>query len=303
MFFKHLWLFRPKTHPNQKYSACYTRAPIITDFYYLMPAKLTLNKSDIHLWLVEPAAIKEPLLLAYYRQLLTSEENERVQRYRFEKHRHDSLVTRAFVRDLLSHYSDRPPQDWRFAKGEKDKPEIIDPPLPLRFNLSHTDGLIICAVTLDHDIGADVEHIERNSDILNIANRYFSPIEVKELFSLPDEESKRSRFFDYWTLKESYIKAWGLGLAIPLEHFSFHIGARKDELTNHNIQLSFTPQRQDSPKDWQSWLFYPKQTHRMAVSIRSGCDTQHTLRWFRSTPSLNYQEIKLPLPESAGRPE
>ena len=67
------------------------------------------------------------------------------QRYKFAKDRHDALITRAFIRDLLSYYADVLPQDWRFEKGEKDKPEIVNPPIPLRFNISHTKNLIICA--------------------------------------------------------------------------------------------------------------------------------------------------------------
>lgn len=259
-----------------------------------MPATIKLSDHDIHLWILDPGKIREPLLLARYQTLMTQEESDRVQRYRFEEHRHDALITRAFVRDTLSHYCQRKPEDWRFEKGEKDKPEIIDPPLPLRFNLSHTDGMIVCAVCLHHDIGVDVENIERNTDTLAIADRYFSPSEVEELFSLPDDNSKRSRFFDYWTLKESYIKAWGLGLAIPLDHFSFHIGHSEDSICNHNIQLSFAPQRKDNADDWQSWLFYPDKNHRMALSIREG-KKDYQLTMFRSTPLLGYQKIKLPL--------
>lgn len=260
-----------------------------------MSSVVSLQKDEIHLWILNPTKIREPLLLARYRELLTAEESDKVQRYRFEKHRHDALITRAFVRDTLSHYCERLPQEWRFEKGEKDKPEIIDPPLPLRFNLSHTEGMIVCAICLHHDLGADVEHIDRNTDTLGIADRFFSPTEVKELFSLPDDESKRSRFFDYWTLKESYIKAWGLGLAIPLDQFSFHIGETDDPITNHNIDLSFAPERKDDPEQWQSWLFYPNKTHRMALSIRNDKQQPYRLTLFNSTPLLSYREIELPL--------
>lgn len=258
-----------------------------------MKETLRLASGDIHLWITQAERITDPALLSRYRQLLTTEEQARVDRYRFEKDRHGSLVTRAFVRDLLSHYADRTPQDWRFEKGEKDKPEIIDPPLPLRFNLSHTQGLITCAVTLDDDIGCDVEHIGRDNDILAIADRYFSPIEVRELFSLPVEQ-QRSRFFDYWTLKESYIKAWGLGLAIPLDDFSFHIRPGTDPLANNNIRLSFAPHRIDYPELWHSWLLYPNATHRMAISVRSQPDKQHRLAFFRSTPLQEFSPIAMP---------
>lgn len=260
---------------------------------------IALPEDEIHIWCVDPKAIKEPLVLARYRELMTAEESARQQRYRFDKDKHDALITRAFIRTVLSQYADRAAQDWRFDKGEKDKPEIVDPPFNLRFNISHTKGLIVCALAREFDVGIDVEDISRNSDVLAIADRYFSPIEVQELFSHEDDDIKRSRFFDYWTLKESYIKAWGLGLAIPLDQFSFHIQPRtliegQLELINHNIQLSFDPRRNDDPQHWQSWLFYPSDSHRMALSIRSGQNIDYKVKLFKTVPLLSSYAIDLP---------
>lgn len=259
---------------------------------------LTLSKNDIHLWVTKPQNLKNSDLLLRYKGLLTEAETTKQQRYRFEKDQHDALITRAFIRDLLSHYADIRPEDWRFEKGEKDKPEIINAPIPLRFNLSHTDELIICAVTLHEDIGCDVENMTRNNDILSIADRYFSATETQELFSLP-EDIQRDRFFDYWTLKESYIKAWGLGLSIPLGDFSFNIGqptlnSDGKPLRNDDISLSFAPNRIDYPEIWRNWLFYPSSKHRVALSIRSRSDNRHRpykLRFFESTPLMNVKEV------------
>jgi 4'-phosphopantetheinyl transferase len=189
------------------------------------------------------------------------------------------------------------PQDWRFTHGEQGKPEIINPSLPLRFNISHTTELIVCAVTLVNDIGCDVEYIKRNSDVLGIADRFFSSLESKALFALPEQE-QRSRFFDYWTLKESYIKAWGQGLAIPLSDFSFTIGASTSAQQNANINLSFSANREDQPNRWKSWLFYPSQAHRIAVSIRSrvtqvkndDSNNDYKVRYFSTIPLQHYQE-------------
>ena len=89
----------------------------------------------------------------------------------------------------------------------------------LRFNISHTDGLIACAVTIGREVGVDVEHINRHLTH-DVADRFFAPREVADLQSLPDEEQQRV-FFDYWTLKEAYIKARGFGLALPLGDFAF----------------------------------------------------------------------------------
>jgi len=259
--------------------------------------KLSLAANEIHLWATKPQDLLKDInneeLTKRYQALLTADETVKQQRYKFEKDRHDALITRAFIRDLLSYYADIEPADWRFEKGEKDKPEIINPPLPLRFNISHTKDLIICAVTLADDIGCDVENTTRTNDVLSIADRYFSPEETKELFSLPKEQ-QRHRFFDYWTLKESYIKAWGLGLAIPLKDFSFTI-KEGDREKNSNITLDFAKHRIDQPSVWRSWLFYPNDKHRVAVSLRAKVDNQATnyqFRFFNSVPLVNCIELK-----------
>jgi len=258
------------------------------------PDKLSLQVNEIHLWAVRPqdyldtdnSKQNNDELLKRYKQLLTPDEVIKQERYKFAKDQHDALITRAFVRDLLSQYANIKPQDWRFKKGEKDKPEIVDAPIPLRFNLSHTKNLIICAVMLNDDIGCDVENTTRSNDVLGIADRYFSPSEIKELFALPLEQ-QRSRFFDYWTLKESYIKAWGLGLAIPLKDFSF-------DLSKENISLSFAKHRIDQSEVWRSWLFYPSEEHRIALSVRGRTDNQETdfaIRYFESRPLLGFEEV------------
>lgn len=261
---------------------------------------LPIKRNEIHLWQVNPDNITQVELLEKYKALLSDDETKKQQRYKFEHDRHDALITRAFIRDLLSYYADVDPSDWRFDKGEKDKPEIINPPLPLRFNLSHTKGLIICAVTLKDDIGCDVEDTTRSNDVLAIADRFFSASETQELFSLPIEQ-QRPRFFDYWTLKEAYIKAWGLGLAIPLKDFSFHINDKPIETNTaftikSNISLSFAEHRVDNAAHWRNWVLYPNDSeqHRIAIALRSKENNQATsyqLRYFDSIPLQGYQEL------------
>jgi 4'-phosphopantetheinyl transferase len=272
--------------------------------------KLFLSKNEVHVWMTKPQALLgNDELLSRYPTLLNPEEQVKQQRYKFAKDRHDALITRAFIRDLLSYYADVAPQDWQFDKGEKDKPEVINAPLPLRFNISHTKNLIVCAVTLNDDIGCDVENTSRSNDVLAIAERYFSTQETTELFTLPKEQ-QRDRFFDYWTLKESYIKAWGLGLAIPLADFSFAINDTV-QMSNEmftiksDIDLSFAAHREDNPQIWRSWLLYPttaidaQQEHRIALSLRSQSienkennqNTDYKLRFFDTLPLCGYQEI------------
>src|SRR6185436_18685723 len=94
----------------------------------------------------------------------------------------------------------------------------------LHFNLTNTRGLVACAVSVAHaEVGVDAEALDRSGETVAIADRYFSTEEVRALRALP-ESAQRQRFFAYWTLKESYIKARGLGLRLPLDQFSFRLG-------------------------------------------------------------------------------
>ncbi len=267
-------------------------------------SKLTIANDDIHLWMTHPEKIQAPELLQRYHTLLDADEKQKQQAYKFTNDRHDALITRAFVRDLLSYYDDILPQAWLFDKGEYGKPEIRHNKKMLRFNLSHTKKLIICAVTLIDDIGCDVETLNRTNDILSIASRYFAPNEAKTLLAL-DPSLQRQAFFNYWTLKESYIKACGLGLSIPLKNFNFTINQANQSTTvaddnsleiNSNIVVNFVSDYQDQPEFWRSWLLYPKSDHTIAISTKATSNNQdkkYQLRCFNSVPLVGYQELTL----------
>jgi 4'-phosphopantetheinyl transferase len=206
-----------------------------------------LPLTEAHLWVARPDEIRDPALLLAYDSILTEDERQKVSRYRFEKDRHTSLVTRALVRTVLSRYADVAPGDWRFEVNEHGRPEVRDPEenRSLRFNLSHTNGLVVCLVSRSREVGVDVEDRTRRGELLNVADRFFSPFEVRALRALaPDEQM--DRFFLYWTLKESYIKARGMGLAIPLSLFSFDVDSPKE-----GIRILIDPSLKDTPSRWQ----------------------------------------------------
>ena len=227
------------------------------------PTSVDLDHRQVHIWLVRPDDITDPTLLQAYDQLMTPEERLRRHRFRFEKDAHTFLVTRAMCRTTLSRYTHVRACDWHFEDNPYGRPHVRPglSPRPLCFSLSHTDGLVACAVTLDRDVGVDVEHLDRRGETVSIADRFFSPLEVRTLRALP-EPAQRERFFHYWTLKESYIKARGLGLRVPLEHFSFHL--RDDS----PIRITFDPRLPDDATAWQFRLLRPTDDHVLALGVR-----------------------------------
>jgi 4'-phosphopantetheinyl transferase len=153
------------------------------------------------------------------------------------------------VRIVLSAYAAIEPRDWRFVVNGYGGPSIGSEHARakgLEFNLSHTDGLVAMAVTRDRAIGVDVESVRTEEVDLAVADRVFAPQELAALRALPREQQKQ-RFFEYWTLKESYIKARGLGLSIPLDGFAFHLEAPP------KIRLTIDQSLQDHPERWLFW--------------------------------------------------
>lgn len=225
-----------------------------------------LPENETHLWIVRSRDARAPALLAAYEELLSEDEREKRERYRFEKDRHTCLLTRALVRTTLSHYADVAPGAWRFVTDEHGRPEISEPRSErwLRFNLSHTNGLVVCLVASGRRVGVDVEDRERSGRLLDVAERYFSTAEVEALRALPLEQ-QLERFFLYWTLKESYIKARGLGLAIPLRRFSFVL----DSVAERGIRIHLDPRLEDDPERWWFTVMSHGRQHMIAASVES----------------------------------
>jgi 4'-phosphopantetheinyl transferase len=201
------------------------------------------------------------LLLAW----LSDGERERHARFRFEEDREAYLVAHALTRRALGHVAGVAPNELSFSIGEHGRPEIAGPSraLALRFNLSHTRGLVACGVACGHDIGVDVERIDREVALLGVARHVFSERENAGLLSLSGS-AQRLRFFELWTLKEAYVKAIGKGLAAPLKSISFLPEAHDP------VAVHFAEQALDDPSAWCFRRHEPGPGHRLAVALRAG---------------------------------
>jgi len=228
-----------------------------------MPREYTpLVPGSVHVWYVrlDPDLARE--LVAAYEALMSADEAARYRRFRAVSARREHLVARALVRTTLSRYTGVPPRAWRFTCTSHGRPKIAAPSTfrGIRFSLSHTAGIVACAVTVDRDIGIDVESVHRSPAPIAIAERFFSAAEVTVIGNLPEPE-RVERVYEYWTLKESYTKARGLGLSIPFDRFSFDLAHAPP------ISVSFDRQLGDDPRRWEFRLLRPTPDHVMALSI------------------------------------
>jgi 4'-phosphopantetheinyl transferase len=228
---------------------------------------------EVHVWCADPSELERNGLIGPAHALLTAGELERLRRFHFDSDRLIFLATRVLVRQVLSRYESVAPDAWTFVANAQGRPEIGGPRSELRFNLSHTPGLVVCAVTREVDVGVDVESLARTKPIENFEH-FLAPREAQALRLLTAAE-QASRFFAYWTLKESYIKARGLGLAIPLDRFWFTIQA------NRPPRVEIDPQLLDSGDAWLFAQLRPTPQHLVAVCVRRRRRTEVNvvLRW------------------------
>jgi len=228
-----------------------------------------IKQDEVHLWIGRPDSISDPRLLRHFRKLLSQDERERLDRYHFAEDRHAGLLTRAMVRCLLSRYAAVTPSHWRFQTNQYGRPEIAEPEFAnaLRFNVAHTKGMIVVLISKEREVGVDVECLPYHGPCLQLASRFFSAAEVSVLRSLTPAE-RSLRFIQYWTLKEAFLKARGMGLAAPLNQFAFDIG----EDSTKNIEINFDPSLTEDPERWHFRLDTIGENHVVATAIERNFD-------------------------------
>ena len=194
--------------------------------------------------------------------LLNEEERTKANRFAFAHDRDCFVAAHALLRATLSDFFARAPQDWAFVTGAWGKPRVdaSDASTRLCFNLSHTRGHVAVAVALDREVGVDVERVAPDRADEEVARQLFAPAEFAD-FQQEPEAGRAEAFFDFWTLKEAYIKAMGLGVALPLKDFAF---------TREPLRISFAPTLDDTPSRWLFRRFRPEPDVAMALAARRG---------------------------------
>jgi 4'-phosphopantetheinyl transferase len=129
------------------------------------------------------------------------------------------LAAHIFLRCILSNYSGINPEKLDFAHNAFGKPSLHSE-TKLRFNLSHTSGMIVCGISYGLDVGVDVENHTRSIDMHSILKSSYSSNETENVLRQNSNLQQRL-FFSYWTLKEAYVKGVGEGLSIPLKECEF----------------------------------------------------------------------------------
>ena len=145
------------------------------------------------------------------RSLLSIEEQQRADRFVFDRDRRRYVIAHAALRQLLARYT---AADLTFTYGPRGKPALID--TEVRFNLAHSDDVALVAISTECEVGVDVERVRTISDLEAIANRYFCLRERAAIMACQGD-ARVLTFMRFWTRKEALLKLTGDGLSLPLD--------------------------------------------------------------------------------------
>jgi 4'-phosphopantetheinyl transferase len=236
------------------------------------PEIVFLQDDEVHVW---KASLKpEGSSVQSLRLTLSPDERARAGRFYFQKDREHFVVARGLLRVILGRYLNREPGQLQFRYNPYGKPALVNHTgkSEICFNVSHSQELALYAITRGREIGVDIERIRPDMVEDQIAERFFSPREVRALRSLPPS-SQPVGFFNCWTRKEAYIKARGKGLSFPLDQFDVSLAPGEPTALLH---VSADP---EEPSRWSLRELAPGSGYAGAV-IAEGQDWRlHCWQW------------------------
>jgi 4'-phosphopantetheinyl transferase len=232
------------------------------------PWDVYLSGDEVHVWRV--SLERDASAVESLRGTLTPDERQRAQRFHFEHDRLRYVVARGVLRDILGRYLRRPPALIRFAYNEYGKPALAEDEGGLRFNVSHSKDAALYAFTRGREVGVDIESLRDDFASLEIAERFFSRLEMDALGSLPTH-LRTQAFFNCWTRKEAYIKALGEGLSHPLDCFAVTLKPHEQ------ARLVSTDRDPSEAARWAIIDLNPFQGYAAALAIRANSPEIHCL--------------------------
>ncbi len=182
---------------------------------------------------------------------IPEEKRKRVKAFHHWQDAQRTILGYSLLTYLLNKKTGVPREEMEFTFDKYGKPHLPD--CSINFNLSHADEWIACIISPDV-VGVDVEKIQPID--LSIAEHFFASAEVSDLFSLAQDD-QNEYFFKLWTLKESYIKAEGKGVSIPLDSFWFNV-PEDDNIGFGSIK---------KVRDWDFKLYDFDSGYKLAVCV------------------------------------
>ena len=184
-----------------------------------------LLKGEIHVWTASLVPSLEKI--ERLRSVLSPDEKKKASYFKFENKQHAYIVSQAVLRILISAYLNTEAAEVILVASKKGKPFLINDP-SLYFNISNSHELCVFAFSRDAELGIDIEKIRELPDIDQLIEKNLTCRETS--YFLKNPVLKLPLFFQFWTLKESYLKAIGEGMRLTPENLEF-------SLDNGNFRL------------------------------------------------------------------
>jgi len=226
--------------------------------------RLRLGSGAVHVW--RACLDQSPLQVDKFQITLDDDERSRACRFYFSRDRQRFIVARGILRSILAGYLGRIPSSISLTYGSHGKPALASESGAdaIRFNVSHSHGMALYALTRGREVGVDLEFIRRDVKAEQIAGQCFSHSEIIALQALP-LSVRDDAFFLCWTRKEAYIKARGAGLSMPLDQFDVSL------IPGEPAALLNTQPDSDEALRWSLMNLTPACGYAAALAVE-GCD-------------------------------
>ncbi len=185
----------------------------LSSYPHFQTLPVNISGHSIQLYLTDPSKFTDKFDL--YNSLLNRSELQRSAKFLFDKDRIRYILCRGMLRELLGSLTETQARKITFSFGEKGKPYILEPDNTSKifFNVSHSDDFFIIAVSMDAEVGVDIEKIRNGRKMEDIILR-FGDEEAKIRYSTLRGEERLEYFYKWFTRKEAQGKALGVGLKI-----------------------------------------------------------------------------------------
>ena len=199
----------------------------MNDNWQTPPDDLGISPRHVDIWLTSTELEEEQVRA--YAKYLSQAELARAQKFRSKTGYREYIVTRGLLRQALSETAGLDLAGVDFMYGEHGKP-CLDARVSgkaVAFNVSHSHGLALVALTLGGRLGVDLEKIRPEVGWRELAGRYFAEAEIRDLDDRLQGDDLKA-FYACWTRKEAFVKALGAGVSYGFKQFDVSVGPEED---------------------------------------------------------------------------
>jgi 4'-phosphopantetheinyl transferase len=177
-----------------------------------------LRTGEIHLWTATLDPSSETI--DRMRLVLSPEETKKASYFKYEREQHAYIISQAVLRLLISVYLNIDPAEVILVASKKGKPFLVNEP-SLYFNISNSHEMCVYAFSRDAEVGIDIEKVRELPDLDQLIEQNLTSREKAYFLKHPDQ--KLALFFQFWTFKESYLKAIGEGMRLSPDNLEFSL--------------------------------------------------------------------------------